>query len=174
MKHFECDMCDFKTRSHKKADEHSWRTSHKVNGLAKDEPIDLRRINEIEDPRNQGKRVRCTGIIGSTSIAFQVPTKLEVWIEGEKKATSKEFVEVPLDEMLTLVKVSSYTKNKTLDYVGQIQATEAGKVVRVEESEFGCLYWIRVRPEVLALQFREGKILDEEGFEYKTFDVYVL
>jgi DNA replicative helicase MCM subunit Mcm2 (Cdc46/Mcm family) len=43
---------------------------------------------------------------------------------------------------------------------------------KIEESH--AVYWLKVRPEIFSLQTMDGKIVDESGFEYKSFDIFVV
>jgi transcription initiation factor IIE alpha subunit len=169
-------MCDYRTKSRKKADAHSWRTGHKINGFVYD-TTELARINEIESPKIVGQNVRCTAVISSTSIAYVTPLIVDIevkHVEGDYVSFPKETIEIPLEDTIKLIKLGSSTKQKVLNYIAYREKLTEGKVQRLEEKSFGCVYWIRVRPQVLSLQFKDGMVLDEKGFEYKAFDVYVL
>jgi hypothetical protein len=136
-----------------------------------EEPKGLQRINQIEDPANVGKKITSRAVISSTSITYAVPRELEITFERGDKQT----IEIPSRDCLELARVSTGYKQKLLVGIAEQRRTKPGKIVAVEETgNFATLYWLRVRPEVLSLQFVDGKTFDEAGFEYKAFDVYVL
>lgn len=133
--------------------------------------LEIEHINMIEDPDLAGKPVIVEGVVSSTSIAYLVPKEVEAHVvgdDGKDTVQSKTFdIEDPIN--LKLVGVNEDVKYRRLKRVFGGES-----VTRVEEKSLRTVYMVRVRPPVFTLEKRGGRIIDERGFEYKAFDVYVV
>jgi len=138
----------------------------KVKG--KSASISLRHINDIEDPALCGKLVEVEALISSNSIAMIVPTKLLAI--GRGVSESRDFyagaTSLPLDlaGVPNERKFSVYRRNfPTL------------KGVEYKEDDYRELYRIIVRAPIFNLtKDEEGRLLDEEGREYKSHEIYLI
>ena len=137
------------------------------------EPTALQHLNFIENPSLAGQPVIVEGVVASTSICYFVPKKIRVKVAAED--AKDEVVcqrynirdKSPLN--LTLAGVSSAAKHRMLkEYFG------LEKNVQIRDVGYRAVYRVRVRPPVLTLEKRGEKIVDERGFEYKAFDIYVV
>jgi hypothetical protein len=126
--------------------------------------------NLIENPALAGKPVVVEAIVSSTSIAYLAPCEVKACTKEEdqdplfvcKDISEKDPVNVKL------VGVNSETKWKRLE-----RMFKPAKVLSLEEKAWRTVYLVRVRPPVFTLEKRGDKIVDEKGFEYKAFDIYV-
>ncbi len=105
--------------------------------------------------------------MSSTSITYSAPSKIKVNEDVTIEIASDDAI------LLQLVNVSADLKNKRLGaYITSRIFPAKLSTFKVEESR--AVYWLKVRPEIFSLQTMDGKVVDEEGFEYKTFDVFVV
>jgi len=138
--------------------------------LKEEKPIVLSHLNMIEDPEVAGKPVIVEAVVASTSLAYLAPAEIEAHITdkdgNEYDRNFKISEKNPVN--IKLVGVNEDVKfNRLRRFVG-----ECGKVY-VEEKAWRTIYKIRVRPPVFTLEKRGEKIVDERGFEYKAYDIYV-
>ncbi|MFH0748935.1 MAG: hypothetical protein V1915_03325 [Candidatus Bathyarchaeota archaeon] len=164
-------------------------TGYKVEGLEKElapegkeaddaanqkevvEPTQLRHITEIENPTNLNKLVRVDVIVASTTVAYAIPSKiLGEWVidgnpgSAEKTISQKSFINMALPG------ATSTAKSKLLNSL----FPEGGGKVTVRDLEYRTVYGLRVRPPVFSIEKRDGKLVDDRGFEYKGFSVYIV
>jgi hypothetical protein len=140
------------------------------------EPVVLEHLTMIENPEVADRPVIVEGVISSTSISYLVPKTLQVHV------TDKDGVELPSRSIeigeknpinIKFVGVNEDVKYKRLQRFVEGYVNEPGSRIRVEEQKYRTIYKIRVRPPVFTLEKREGKIVDEKGYEYKSYDIYV-
>lgn len=137
----------------------------------RDNLIELSHINQIEDPVLLGKRVKVRAVVSSTSITYSVPHKVSVKTDAN---SPEESIEIKADEPINLqmVNISADAKLKRLAaYLNTLKSPE--KIEFFKETESKVIYWLKIRPEVFSLQTIQDKILDERGYEYKSYDVFV-
>jgi len=137
------------------------------------EPVELvvlPHLNMIEDPDLAGKPVVVEAVVSSTSVAYLAPAEIEVIYkdkEGEDSFTLTVDAKDPIN--IKLVGVNEDTKyNRLKRFFAQ-----GKKVVEIIEKLHRTVYLVRVRPPVFTLEKRGEKIVDERGFEYKAFDIYI-
>jgi hypothetical protein len=128
----------------------------------------------VEDPRLVGKPVVVRGVVASTSIAYQVPCKVIGHIIGED-GDIENSIELELKKHdvvnLAFVGVSEGARERRLRRLFNVAKNVR---LRVEPVTWRTLYMLRVRPPVLTLEKRGETIVDERGFEYKSYDVFVV
>ena len=137
---------------------------------APEAPVLLPHLNLIEDPNFAGKRVIVEAVVSSSSISYLVPAEVEAASEddlGVETTEGKIAADDPIN--IQLIGVSEQIKYKRLKRYLNLK-----RDAEVTESRFRIVYRIRVRPRVLTLERLSEKIVDEMGFEYKSFDVYVV
>jgi hypothetical protein len=134
------------------------------------EPIILGHLNMIEDPDLAGRPIIVEAVVSSTSTAYLSPTVVEGTYEDKDGAPvklKKEFSERDPDN-IKFVGVNEDTKYRRLRRLFGVD-----KDVWVAEKAWRTIYKIRVRPPVFTLEKRGEKIVDEKGYEYKAFDIYI-
>jgi len=138
----------------------------KIKG--KSASISLRHINDIEDPALCGKLVEVEALISSNSVAMIVPTRLLAI--GRGVSESRDFygdaISLPLDlaGVPAERKLSVYRRN-----------FPNLKGVEFKEDDYRELYRIIVRAPVFNLaKDEEGRLLDEEGREYKSHEIFLI
>jgi hypothetical protein len=146
-------------------------------GLIKDEPVKpkpepvvLSHLNMIEDPDLAGKPVVVEAVVSSTSVSYLAPSEVEATREdkdGFEQVVKKQVIpDDPLNIQLVGV-------NEAIKYRRLKRFLGLTKDANVKEKTFRTIYRIRVRPPVFTLEKHEEKVVDERGFEYKAFDIYV-
>jgi Fe2+ or Zn2+ uptake regulation protein len=165
---FKCEKCGryctlTKTQERKRLEE----------ALAKPkepQPTMLSHLNMVEDPSLAGKPVVVEALVSSTSVAYLCPIKVEasgIDEEGFDITTYKQIrPEDPLN--LQLISVNQAVKYRLLK-----RFLSLSKVTNIQEKSYRTVYRIRVRPPVFTLEKRGEKIVDELGFEYKAYDIYI-
>jgi hypothetical protein len=162
---FKCEKCG----------QQSWRLKSKERvqfekALAEAEPKTLSHLNMIEAPDLAGNPLIVEALVCSTSLAYLAPK--EVTATGENKdgdpAGLKATFAAEDPVNIKLVGVNEDVKHRRLRRV-----FSGLRNVVLKEEAWRTIYLIRVRPPVFTLEKRGEKIVDEKGFEYKTFDVYV-
>ncbi len=147
------------------------------NKLAQEnvEPVVLQHLSMIENPAVADKPVVVEAVVGSTSISYLVPRTLEVAVidkDGNDEQLPLEIGERnPIN--IKLVGINEDIKYRRLKRHVVESVDKPGSRIRIEEKDWRTIYKVRVRPPVFTLEKWEGKIVDEKGFEYKSYDVYV-
>ena len=101
------------------------------------------------------------------------PQNWKVIVKETEQEPSEICPTIPPDSPINaeLVGVSSEVKYKRLER--KYKPAFGGRVLNIEEKKWRTIYLVRVKPPVFTLEKLGEKIVDEKGFEYKTFDVYV-
>lgn len=143
----------------------------KATHATTEEPVSIPHLNMVEDPGLAGKPLTAEAVVSSTSIAYLVPKEIEVRIQrGEGDFTElNETLNVDDPINIKLVGVNEDVKYRRLK-----RLFGEAKNVKVKEKAWRTIYLVRVRPPVFTLEKRGESIVDEGGFEYKAFDVYVI
>jgi predicted GTPase len=135
-----------------------------------EEPEELNHINQIEDPKFGSKTIRVSAIVASTSVAYLVPSEITIEHkdpEAKNKLTTTTLEITPEDplnlEFTSIPSAAKYRRIQTLFDQTILSLKEKTRTV----------YKFRVRPEIIALKRQGTSIVDEAGFEYKAFDIYV-
>lgn len=133
------------------------------------EPIVLSHLNQIEDPKVAGKPVVVEAVVSSTSVAYLAPARMEAVATDKDGNQETRVIEIgernPLN--IKLVGVNEDVKYKRLK-----RFVNEGRV-KIRELAWRTIYRVRVRPPVFTLERKGERIVDEHGFEYKAYDVYV-
>jgi hypothetical protein len=141
-------------------------------GRGKEEDvIELEHLNLIQDPKYTNKKIRVEGIVSSTSIPYLVPNKIRFsyFDENDELVTDVKGIEKDEDINLKLIGIPDDLKFKRL-----ARFLKEKNLINFEELGYNTIYKIRVRPPVFTLEKKEEKIIDERGFEYKAYDIYVI
>ena len=133
--------------------------------------IMLPHINLVEDPQYAGRKVVVKGEISSTSVTYIVPKKVCAYKVKEDGTVEQKEKEIATEDEinLQLINVPEETRRRKLR---SLFADFNPTYVREESSR--ALYWVKVRPPVFSLKKEGKKVIDEYGFEYKTFDAYIV
>jgi len=134
------------------------------------ELVSIPHLNMVEDPDLAGKPLTVEAVVSSTSLAYLVPKEVTAVVEGEdgKRTEYKETFNADDPINIKLVGINEDVKQRRLLHIfgGLNKAT-------LKEESWRTVYLVRVRPPVFTLEKRGETIVDERGFEYKAFDVYV-
>jgi hypothetical protein len=139
------------------------------------EPVALEHLTMIEDPAVADLPVIVGAVVSSTSISYLVPKTIQTFITDKNGNEECRTIEIgernPIN--IKFVGINEDVKYRRLKRFVEEAVNEPSSKIRVEEQKWRTIYKIRVRPPVFTLEKREGKILDEKGFEYKSYDVYI-
>jgi len=138
--------------------------------IEKKEPVVLAHINQIETPELSGYPVVVEAVVASTSLAYLAPKAVVGRAEGEDGINEVER-EIRLEDPINiqLVSVPEEVKYKRLKRYLCLPGDAS-----IREHSYRAVYRVRIRPPVFTLEKRGDKIVDERGFEYKAFDIYVV
>jgi hypothetical protein len=135
-----------------------------------EKPLALTHINLIEDPALACKPIIVEAVVSSTSISYLSPKKVEATVQDEEGNVSTACKEISDRNPVNIKIVGCNEETK----YGRLKRFFApNKVLALKEQGWRAIYLIRVRPPVFTLEKRGEKIVDEKGFEYKAFDIYV-
>jgi len=136
----------------------------------KKEPVVLAHINQIETPELSGHPIIAEAVVASTSLAYLAPKAVVGRAEGEDGINEVER-EIRLEDPINiqLVGINEETKYKRLKRYLCLPGEAS-----IKEKSYRAVYRVRIRPPVFTLEKRGDKIVDERGFEYKAFDIYVV
>ena len=136
----------------------------------KKEPVVLAHINQIETPELSGHPIIAEAVVASTSLAYLAPKAVVGRAEGEDGINEVER-EIKLEDPINiqLVGINEETKYKRLKRYLCLPGEAS-----IKEKSYRAVYRVRIRPPVFTLEKRGDKIVDERGFEYKAFDIYVV
>lgn len=127
-------------------------------------------LNMVEDPDLASRPVSVIGVVSSTSTPYLAPSEVEaVWKdkEGDTMRVKRKISRAEKVNM-ELVGIHEGIKHRRLQ-----RLLSVGKDISVYEKDYRTIYLVRVRPPVYTLEKRGEKIVDERGFEYKAYDIYI-
>jgi hypothetical protein len=138
------------------------------------ESVTLSHLNMIEDPDVAGKPVTVEAVVSSTSIPYTTPAEVGATFtdkDGNVQATTSIQISEKNPFNIKLVGINDEIKFKRLK---RLAGGDERSRVRVEETAWRTVYRIRIRPPVFTLEKHGEKVVDERGFEYKSYDVFVV
>jgi len=140
------------------------------------QPIVLEHLTMIEDPAVADLPVIVEAVVSSTSISYLVPKTIQAFVTDKNGVEEAKTIEIGDKNAINIkfVAVNEDIKYRRLKRFVEEAVDQPGSKIRIEEQKWRTIYRIRVRPPVFTLEKREGKILDEKGYEYKNYDVYVV
>jgi len=137
-------------------------------------PIKLGHITEIENPKYLERTVSVEAIVSSSAFAYAVPSSVRGdWVEGrgeDEKQVSKT-VEIEPNSGLNMEIAGATSQGK---YYALLRLFPFAKGLRITDLSYRTVYRLRVRPPIFTLEKRGDLIVDEKGFEYKAYGVYVV
>lgn len=137
--------------------------------------IVLPHIALIERPDLAGKTVRVSALVASTSIAYLAPASIYLGYTddtGEELYETIEIEKTSIDN-LRFIGVSDDTLRRRLTkYIKSFLWDPRMKIIDYTINQYRTIYRVRCRHPVQALYKTENKIIDERGFEYKSYDIY--
>jgi hypothetical protein len=142
----------------------------KLKEAEKKKPLSLDHLNLIENPDLIGKPVCVDAVVSSTSVSYIAPAVIRAIVKEENEDPYTIFHGIASNDPvnLELIGVHAGLKNKAIE-----RRFKPRKLLESEEQKHRCVYLLRVRPPVFTLEKRGEKIVDEKGFEYKSFDIYI-
>ena len=139
-----------------------------------EEPVELEHITQIENPGYLGSPVIVEAIVSSTATAYAVPSSVKgEYFEGRGDDRKKviKTVEIPPDSH-TNMEIAGATS--TVKYYALARLFPVSKGLKITDLDHRTVYRFRVRPPVFTLEKRGDRIVDDKGFEYKSFAIYVI
>lgn len=138
--------------------------------------IELSSLTKIENPSLTGKVVKVNAIIASNTISYNVPkrVKAECRVKDDDHYCNKQYeFKIHNTEKAGFVDIDATKRLKVLFQKAQWNFKSSCDVV-IKELETSTLKKLRIRPIMTILaENEEGKIVDEEGNEYKLYDIYL-
>lgn len=138
------------------------------------QPINLPHLNFIENPRYAGKKVIVEAVVASTSISYLVPKTVHISYTDEERRENSARKEISLQSPLNMQLVGINEATKFTRLIRFLVPPSGAEINGYRELEYRTVYRIRVRPPVFSLEKRGEKIVDEHGYEYKSFDIYIV
>ena len=130
----------------------------------------LSHLNMIEDPTLADQPFVVEAVVSSTSVSYLAPVDIEATIEDEDGSISKDSRKIDEKEAVNIQVVGV---NEGIKYKRLKRLFGSRKDINIKEKTWRAIYRVRVRPPVFTLEKRGDKIVDEAGYEYKVFDIYV-
>lgn len=141
------------------------------------EAVILEHLSLIEDPAVANLPVVVRAVVSSTSISYLIPQTVEVTITDKDGVEDQQTIEIGAKNPINIkfVGVNEEIKYRRLKrFVEEGVKAKYGSKIQLEEKKWRTIYKIRVRPPVFTLEKREGKLIDQAGYEYKGYDVYIV
>jgi len=133
---------------------------------------ELRHISQIENPQLTEETIAVEAIVSGTSLSYLVPHRFTVkWFTDDDEKEETDWMTLTDPDLLKCVCVSdSSVRNLLARKVGA-----PAKKTSIEVLEYFTVYKLRVRPVIFgALEFKDDKVVDEKGYEYKAYEVYLV
>ena len=140
-----------------------------------EEVIELKNLVQIENQEYAGKLVKVKAVVASNTISYNVPDKIEFKCikREEHKCIGYYSYKIPLDAKAGFIEVNEVTRTKRTKWLAEKIFEEYCKIV-TEETKTSTVRKLRVKPIVTAIiEDKEGNPVDEEGNEYKHYDIYL-
>ena len=139
-----------------------------------EEPVELDHITQIENPGYLNSPVIVEGIVSSTATAYAVPSRvMGEWVEGrgDDKREVSETVEIAPDSRINMEIAGATSKGK---FYALSSLFPVFKGLRITDLDHRTVYRFRVRPPVFTLEKRGERIVDDLGYEYKSYGIYIV
>ena len=137
---------------------------------------ELNNLSRIEDPTLAQKKIRVAAVIASNAIPYNVPSKLkwECLSEHDYQCSGELEHELEASEKVSYVEIKEYQRNKNSEMLGYDYGSFGPKcALKVTELENTTIKKIRIRPIVSTLTKKGNKLIDEQGNEWKSYDIYI-
>ncbi|MCW4000824.1 MAG: hypothetical protein NWE93_11345 [Candidatus Bathyarchaeota archaeon] len=156
-----------------------WYKEREQAEKAEEPSILLNHINDIENPQYIGKTVTVPGIVSSNSISYPIPAEIAAdkliktsGPDGEYENYPTSTTINPKDPInLALIDIALEAQERRLK---RLFMDENCKVTNLRIKKYRTAYLIRVRPPVQAIKQDGNKQIDEQGREYKHYDIYIV
>jgi len=128
-------------------------------------------LSTIENPGLGPDPIRVMGVVSSSSLCYLTPkTVVFEWTDQDRLLRTEEYT-IPLEspDNIKFTGVGEHGKISALTRMARVPSKAKVQVVRHR-----AVYKLRVRPPVFTLETRDNLIVDQEGREYKPYDVYVV
>jgi hypothetical protein len=126
-------------------------------------------LNMVENPELAGKPVIVEGVVSSESVAYLCPSEVEAHVQDERSNKTLHR-EIPPEDPLN---ISLVGVNEAIKYARLKRHLGLEGNAIITERASRTVYRFRVRPPVFTLERRGDRLVDEGGFEYKAYDVYM-
>ena len=148
----------------------------KHNEVKIEKTVELSSLTKIENPELTRKTVKVNAIIASNTISYNIPRRVlaKCRIKDNDHHCNKQYeFNIPINEKAGFVDIVDTQRFRILQQKSQWKFKQSCDVI-IEELETSTLKKLRIRPIVTILtENEEGKIVDEEGNEYKHYDIYL-
>jgi len=141
-----------------------------LRGEVSGDPVVLSHLNMIENPDLAGEPVIVEAVVSSTSIAYLAPSELEATFEDREGNPVKVTENIEPHDPVNLQLIGTH---ENIKYRRLKRLLGTTRDVNIKETSWRTVYRVRVRPPVFTLEKRGEKIVDERGFEYKAYDIYI-
>jgi hypothetical protein len=135
------------------------------------EVVLLPHLNLIEDPKIAGKAVAVEAVVSSTSIAYLAPSMLKAKFQDEEGFDEEIIRNLEKSDPLNIQLIGV---NEGVKYRRLKRFFGVSREAEITELSQRTVYRLRVRPPVFTLEKKGEKIVDEQGLEYKSFDINIV
>lgn len=137
-------------------------------------PIQLDHITQIENPSYLKQKITVGAVVSSTFRSYAIPSEVKAIYydsDGMRHDLTKT---INLDDAVNLKfpNATSNFKQKTL--AGLFPEIPKNAQVMITDTAYRTIYTGRIRPPVFTLEKQGDQIVDEQGFEYKDFQVSII
>jgi len=136
----------------------------------------LKGLTQIEDPQLAGKLVKVTAVVASNTLSYNVPVKIDVkcFNESEDHKCQKDAtINLQEIDLVPFVDVTESKRQKNLQKIVRYYYFNGSCKLKITEEKSTTLKKLKVRPIVSSLEKNDGKFLDDDGNEWKAYDVYL-
>jgi len=132
---------------------------------------EVHHLSAIENPEYERQVIRIEGVVSSTSIAYLVPKEVDAkWLSRSKELKQKDFfLDSASPDNIKFCNVSEGAKHKLLAGIMGVPWR-----ANIDVLTHRLVYRVRLRPRVYTLEKRGERVVDEEGRDYKPFNVYIV
>lgn len=133
----------------------------------------LTNLVHIEDPTFANKKVNVKAIVASNSISYNVPNQISVKCsntDDEHSCPRQKIVDIQEVDLVQFVEINDSGKNRILK---NIAVFGRDCQINCDVIKSTTLKKLRLRPVVSSLEKNDGKFFDNEGNEWKAYDVYL-
>lgn len=130
----------------------------------------------IEDPSLVGTKIKVAAVVASNSISYSVPSKIKgECVSKDNHNCIKEFLyTLTSDEKASFVDVHDSQRKSICEKLITENSNFGNRCnIKVSELEHITIKKMRIRPIVSTLEKKNGKVIDEEGNEWKAYDIYL-
>ena len=130
-------------------------------------------LSMIENPQYNKEIVLYEGVISSSSLSYYTPKTATGTYRDKDTGSLIETNKTILPNSYENVKFVAVTEARVHTRLAQLMHIPP-RSSNIEINTYRLTYRVRVRPPVRTLTKDGDKVLDEKGYEYKSYDVYIV